>query len=56
MFSLVTRRYQSEGLFKKINVFFNIQWKMSVFEKMSVINFLMSNYEQKIILGPYMFI
>ena len=52
MFSLVTRRSQSEGILKKINVFFNLQWKMSVFEKMSVIIFLMSKYEQQIILDP----
>ena len=48
MFSLVTRRSHSEGIFKKINVFFNLQWKMPIFEKISVIIFSMSKYEQKI--------
>ena len=52
MFSVVTRRSQSEGIFKKINVFSNLQRKMSVFEKVAVVIFLMSKYEQKIILDP----
>ena len=56
MFSLVTRRSQSEGIFKKINVFYNLQRKMSVFEKVAVVIFLKSKYEQKIILDPSMFI
>ena len=52
MFSLFTWRSQSEGILKKINVFYNLQRKMSVFEKVAVIIFLMSKYEQKIILDP----
>ena len=56
MFSVVTRRSQSEGIFKKINVFYNLQRKMSVFEKVAVVIFLKSKYEQKIILDPSMFI
>ena len=56
MFSVVTRRSQSEGIFKKINVFYNLQRKISVFEKVAVVIFLMSKYEQKIILDPSMFI
>ena len=47
MFSLVTQRSQSKGIFKKIKAFYNLQRKMSVFEEVSVIIFLMSKYEQK---------
>ena len=56
MISLVTWRSQSEGIFKKINVFYNLQRKMSVFERVAVVIFLKSKYEQKIILDPSMFI
>ena len=53
MFPLVTRISQGEGIFEKINVFYNVQRKMSVFEKKKTfIIFLMRKYEQKIILDP----
>ena len=52
MISLVTRRTQSEGIFEKIDVFLNLQRKISVFEKISENIFLMSKYEQKDILDP----
>ena len=50
MFFVVTRRSQSEGIFKKIDVFLNLQRKISVFEKISVIIILMGKYGQKDIL------
>ena len=36
--------------------FYNLQRKISVFEKIVFIIFLMSKYEQKIILDPKMFV
>ena len=52
MVSEVTRRCQSESIFKKIDVFKKIQRKIPVFEKILVIIFLMGKFGQKIVLDP----
>ena len=56
MFSLGTRRSQSEGIFKKINVFSNLQREIPVFKEISVIIFIMCKFVQIDISDPLRFI
>ena len=55
MLSLVTQRSQSEGIFRKIDVFNILQRNIPGFEDVSVNIFLMCKYVQKDVLDPVLF-